>query len=89
MIGLARGLIEVGSFGFRIDSPVVCAGAAEVCSTKVVLFSFLLLDLIGDGVKIASPGLVTVGSTWIAGLKPIPSTPFKQNKHIVVIFRLA
>jgi len=71
-IGLARGLTVVGSFW--INSPVV--GEAEVFPTKAVLvFSFLLLDLIGDGVKIASPGLVTVGSTWIAGLKPIPSTP--------------
>jgi hypothetical protein len=42
----------------------------------LLVFSVLLLDLRGDGVKIASPGLVTVGSTWVAGLKPMPSTPF-------------
>lgn len=62
---------------------VVVLGTAEVFATEIVLlvFSVLLLDLRGDGVKIASPGLVTVGSTWVAGLKPMPSTPFKkQNK---------
>jgi hypothetical protein len=58
---------------------VVVVGTAEVfAATEIVLlvFSVLLLDLRGDGVKIASPGLVTVGSTWVAGLKPMPSTPF-------------
>ncbi len=75
-----------------MNSPVVVVvvvGTAEVfAATEVVLvFSVLLLDLRGDGVKIASPGLVTVGSTWIAGLKPMPSTPLKTkvNESIIIL----
>lgn len=63
---------------------VVVVGTADevFAATEIVLlvFSVLLLDLRGDGVKIASPGLVTVGSTWVAGLKPMPSTPLKKKK---------